>query len=146
MFSRELKILCNEIVIEGCERLGLSMGIVSHIDKDSYEIVAVYSKTGVFVPGEIFPLSDTYCRDVYSTAKTIALTEIEGVPGLQLHPLYHVLALEAYISTPIFKDGLVWGTLNFSCMRVRRNKFSDEDINYVEACAVKISALVSADS
>lgn len=123
--------------------LDLSMGIVSHIENNRYEIVAVYSNTGVFVPGESFPLGDTYCRDVVSSEKTIALTEIDGVPGMQLHPLYHVLALESYISTPIFVNACVWGTLNFSSMRVRPNQFSTEEIEFVEKSAANISLLIS---
>lgn len=146
MIPHELKKQCDSILEQGCEKLGLSMGIVSYVNDNRYEIVSVHSDTGVFVAGESFPLGDTYCRDVVSSEKTIALTEIDGVPGMQHHPLYHVLALEAYISTPIFKDARVWGTLNFSSMRVRPNKFSAEEINYVEVTAVKISALVSANS
>ena len=146
MYSPEFKKLCKEIVAEGSEKLGMSMGIVSKIYNNKYEVVAVYSKTGVFVAGESFPLSDTYCKDVYSKAKTIALTEIDGIAGLQLHPLYHIHALEAYISTPIFKNDVVWGTLNFSCMRIRPNEFSRDEIKYVENSAAKISVLLSTEN
>lgn len=146
MFSIEVKKQCDSILKEGCEILGLSMGIVSHVRDNRYEIVAVHSDTGVFVPGESFPLGDTYCRDVVSSAKTIALTEIDEVPGMQLHPLYHVLALEAYISTPIFVNGSVWGTLNFSSMRVRPSEFSEDEIKFVESAAANISLLITSNS
>lgn len=144
MLSFDIKKKCDSILEEGCKKLGLSMGVVSNVKENRYEISAVYSDTGVFVAGESFPLGDTFCRDVVSAAKTVAITEIEGVPGMQLHPLYHVLALEAYISTPIFVNGSVWGTLNFSSMRVRPAKFNDEEIKYVESLAAAISVLITA--
>ena len=146
MLSIETKKQCDEILKEGCEKLGLSMGIVSHVKDNRYEIVAVHSNTGVFVPGESFPLGDTFCREVVMSEKTIALTEIDDVPGMQLHPLYHVLALEAYISTPIFVNSSVWGTLNFSSMRVRPDRFSEEEISFVETAATNISLLVASSS
>lgn len=146
MLPFELKKQCESLLKEGCKKLGMSMGVVSHIKDNRYEIIAVHSDTGVFVAGESFPLGDTFCREVVSSAKTVAITEIDGVPGMQLHPLYHVLALEAYISTPVFDDGKVWGTLNFSSMKVRPDKFTDDEINYVESLAFEISRLVSVNS
>lgn len=146
MFPFELKKQCDVILEEGCKKLGLSMGVVSYIQENRYEIVAVYSDTGVFVAGESFPLGDTYCRDVVARAKTVAITEIDGVPGMQLHPLYHVLSLEAYISTPIIVNGPVWGTLNFSSMRVRPEKFSEDEISYVESLAARASLIITSQT
>ncbi|TLU61005.1 GAF domain-containing protein [Thalassotalea litorea] len=139
MYPQDFKSLCNDILKEGRQRLAMSMGIVSHIHDDRYKIVAISSLTGVFVAGEDFPLKDTHCRDVYEQQKTIALTQIDDIPGLQLHPLYDSLALEAYISSPIIVDNNVWGTVNFSCMQVREKPFSDSDIAFVENAASSIA-------
>ena len=119
------------------------MGIVSHIENDEYEIVAVKSLANVFVSGESFPLHQTYCREVYSTGKTIALTEIDGKPGLRCHPLYKDLPIEAYISTPILKHGVIWGTLNFSSYILKSHPFSDNDIEFIESSAKRISLALS---
>lgn len=122
------------------------MGIVSHIERDRYEIVAISSSTGVFVAGEDFPLKDTYCRDVYEQGKTIALTEMEGVSGLQRHPLYDTLPLEVYIGTPILVANKVWGTINFSCMKLRKNAFTNEDIDFIESAAKEVSKEIDSGS
>ena len=143
MLPLAIRKQCESILREGCEKLGLSMGVVSHIYLDWYELAAVLCNTGVFVAGETFSLGETYCRDVVSSRKTLAITEFDGVQGMQRHPLYHVLALEAYISTPILTGDSVWGTLNFSSMRVRDREFSAEEISFVESSAEKISALIS---
>jgi GAF domain-containing protein len=140
-----LQILYDVILTEGNNRFSTTMGIVSHIKNDEYKIVAVKSIGDVFVPGESFPLSQTYCRDVYSTGKTIALTELDGKPGLVCHPLYKNLPLEAYISTPILKHGEIWGTLNFSSMVLKPSPFSDSDIELIESYAKRIALALSDD-
>lgn len=139
----ELHSLYTEILTEGNELFSTTMGIVSHIENNEYEIVAVKSISNVFVSGESFPLNQTYCRDVYSTGQTIAITELDGKPGMQCHPLYNNLPIEAYISTPILKHGQIWGTLNFSSMVVRPRPFSDGDIEFIKSSAKQISTVLS---
>lgn len=143
MKTGKLQSLYNEILTEGNNRFSTTMGIVSHIENDIYEIVSVESLANVFVSGESFPLHQTYCRDVYSTGKTIALTDLDGKPSLQCHPLYKDLPIEAYISTPILKHGAIWGTLNFSSYILKPHPFSDSDIEFIEFSAKRISLALS---
>lgn len=143
MNQNELQSLYNEILTEGNDRFSTTMGIVSHIENDEYEIIAVKSLANVFVSGESFPLHQTYCRDVYSAGKTIALTELDGKPGLQCHPLYEDLPIEVYISTPILKHGVIWGTLNFSSYILKSLPFSDNDVEFIESSAKRISLALS---
>ena len=139
----ELQSLYDEILTTGNNIFSTTMGIVSHVVNDEYEIVAVRSISNVFVSGESFPLNQTYCRDVCRTGKTIATTELDGKPGMQCHPLYNNLPIEAYISTPILKRGIIWGTLNFSSMILRSMPFSDHDIEFIEHSAKRISFALS---
>lgn len=143
MEAGDLQRLYDEILTEGNNIFSTTMGIVSHIVNDEYEIIAVRSISNVFVSGESFPLNQTYCRDVYSTGKTIAITELEGKPGMQCHPLYNDLPIEAYISTPILKHRIIWGTLNFSSMILRSLPFCDSDIDFIEYSAKRISLALS---
>ena len=139
MYSQNLISKCNQLILKGREQLSLTMGIVSHIQGENYELVAVSSEADVFIPGEAFALQDTYCRDVYKQKQTIALTEIDGTQGLKNHPLYDSMALEAYISSPIMVDGKVWGTVNFNCMILRDHQFSPAEIAFVEDAAFQIA-------
>lgn len=143
MYTQSLMNLCNSILNDGRKRFPMSMGIVSHIENDQYKIAAVSSSANVFVKGESFSLKDTYCRDVYEQKATIAITEIEGVPGLQLHPLYDALSLEAYIGTPIIVDDKVWGTLNFSSMALRQEPFNKDDIEFIVKASKKIAQKIT---
>ncbi len=142
MNSPDFRKTCQKILTQGRQILDLEMGIVSHIHDNLYDIIAVDSQTGVFQSGESFALNDTFCRDVYNTGNTIALTELGGITGLQKHPLYPVLGLEAYISTPIIRDDKVWGTLNFSSMLLRDHLFTANEVILVESYAKRLSLLL----
>lgn len=131
--------LCERLLHEGRALLDLQVGIVSKIYASNYELVAIDDIVDEFKVGDVLDLDDTYCREVVAKCKTIAVTEIEGRPGMQRHPLYAVRALEAYIGVPIFVNGSVWGTINFSSMVLRTKKFSPAETALVEAYAGLIS-------
>lgn len=143
MNNLELINTCNLLLDKGRRILNLDAGIVSHIYEDQYELVAVKDRNQVFIAGEVFPLMKTYCREVYERGQSIALTEIDGVWGLKNHPLYEALALEAYISSPIFFKNKVWGTINFSSMEPRKEAFIQEEIEFLEHCANLIADKLS---
>jgi GAF domain-containing protein len=141
MIPKELVDSCHKVVNTGVNELDMPIGIVSHIYNGLYEIIAINSEMGAFIHGAVFPLEQTYCRDVFHTDKTIAITEIGNVAGLQLHPLYVSTPLEAYISAPIHYDDQVWGTINFTSTTLHQ-PFAKADIQRVEQYAKKISEFV----
>ena len=137
MLPTQLVDSCHELINQGVEQLDMPVGIVSHIYNDLYEIVTINSEMDEFIQGAVFPLSNTYCRDVYRTDKTIAITEIDHVLGMQLHPLYVSLPVEAYISAPINHNGSVWGTINFTSAKIHP-AFTKAEIELVEQYAETI--------
>jgi len=142
IISQDVNALYDNILSTGLNALSLTLGVISHIDNDLYKIIAVISENDIFVPGEVFRLQDTYCRDVFEKAKTLALTQFKDKAGLCKHPLYNQMPLEAYIGTPIYKDGKVWGTLNCSSEHIKHDKFKDEEISFIERLATQISTTV----
>lgn len=132
-------VLYDELLKAGRSILELQVGIVSKVNDRNYELIAIDDIANEFKVGDVLDLGETYCRDVVNQGKTIALTEIKGQPGLQRHPLYAARALEAYIGVPIFVDGAVWGTVNFSSMALRPKEFSSAETALVEAYAGLIS-------
>ncbi|MGI9227455.1 MAG: GAF domain-containing protein [Gammaproteobacteria bacterium] len=127
--------LFEQLLKDGKENLDLQVGIVSKVDGDNYKLIAIDDVANEFKPGEVLHVNKTYCRDVIAERKTIALTEIDGIRGLQQHPLYAVNTLEAYIGAPIILNENVWGTINFTSMVVRPAKFSSSDIKLVNSYA-----------
>ena len=127
--------LCKKLLEAGKSILNLQMGIVSKVYGGNYELVAIEDVCDEFKVGDVLDLNATYCKDVVTTGKTIAITEIDGVHGLQQHPLYAARALEAYIGVPIVVNTGVWGTINFSSMTLRTDSFSSAEIALVEVYA-----------
>jgi len=126
--SLEVRDITQPILREGREKFHLMVGIVSQIAAGQYEIFDVSSETGIPQVGDVFDLAGVYCREVYKTGETVAITEIEGQKGMCLHPLYTVIACEAYISSPIIVNGVTWGTLNFTSFDIREAAFSADEI------------------
>ncbi|MDD9892845.1 MAG: GAF domain-containing protein [Gammaproteobacteria bacterium] len=141
----EQRDACNEMLNLGREALGLEMGIVSHIDNNLYTIEAVDSDGGVFVPGETFALKDTLCREVIGTGRSVSLSSYNGSPGLRGHPLYESLQLEAYIAAPIIVNENIWGTVNFTSLKVRATDFSESEMEYVRECAYSVGGMIVAN-
>ena len=123
--------------------LNLQVGIVSKVFGSNYELIEMDGFAGEYKVGDILQIKSTYCRDVITKEETIALSEMQGIRGLQRHPLYKEIPLEAYIGSPIFFNGKVWGTINFLSMKCRSAKFSDAEIEFVDACAGIISDSLS---
>ena len=110
---------------------------------DLYENSSVRSATKVFVHGESFPLDDTLCRDIFAKGITIALTLIAREPGQSLYPLWEKMDIEAFIGTSIYKRGEIWGTLNFTNLKIKRGPFKDHEITYIENAARHLSDALS---
>jgi GAF domain-containing protein len=143
MNNKTLATLCSGILNEGRSRFDAMLGIVSRIEKGQYEVFAVSSDTGIPDKGDCYPLSAVFCRDVFEHRKTFAITEIDGVQGMRLHPLYETIPCEFYLGSPIFVDGKVWGTLNFTSLANKDVPFSAADVANNEANALKIALAIT---
>jgi len=142
MNNNKVRKLALDILTQGRNRFGAMLGIVSRIDNETYKIFAVSSETGIPENGDGYPLDAVYCREVVQSGQTVAITEIDGVQGLRLHPLYDHIPCEFYISSPILVDGEVWGTLNYTSLEGRGAPFSAEDIAFNETDARKIALAI----
>jgi len=141
-FDQNVDAHFHSILANGLNVLSLTLAVISRIENNLYKIVAVISESNIFVPGEVFQLQETYCKEVFENGKTLALTQFDDKEGLCKHPLYDKMPLEAYISTPIYKKGKVWGTLNFSANEIKSDTFKDEEISFIENLAMKVSATI----
>ncbi|MDJ0625350.1 MAG: GAF domain-containing protein [Candidatus Caenarcaniphilales bacterium] len=123
----------------GLERLGLETGIVSRIKKNKYKVIEIITNISLLKIHSEFDLKDTFCTQVVKSKKTVFYTHVGDIPELRLHPVYRNLKLESYIGTPIFTfDDNIWGTLNFSSLRIKDKQFPEENIKYVEEAAHQI--------
>lgn len=135
--------LYKRLLKEGKSILRLELGIVSKVVSDKYTLIAIDDVTNDFKPGDTPKLSNTFCREVIADNKTMALTQYEKAQGMRKHLLYAVNALEAHIGAPIILDGNMWGTVNFSSVKLRDAVFSTQDVALVDSYVTSISESLS---
>lgn len=141
----DLAELHSDYVTAGCRLLDMEVGIISRIEVDTYTIQAVIPVESGMQVGQQFPLGDTYCSWVVKNAGTLAYEEIGADDARSRHPVYVSAKLEAYISTPIWVDGKIHGTLNFSDRKARKTPFSTADRELIELMALGIGQAIERD-
>lgn len=117
--SMSLQAKLERMLRIGCEGLGFELGIVSRIEGDRYEVVAVHAPGDLEIdPGATFALGETYCRDVLEATVPMGFDSAAD-PHWADHPAHERFGLEAYLGARIRVLGRVFGTLNFSSREAR---------------------------
>ncbi|OJH06545.1 MAG: diguanylate cyclase [Alcanivorax borkumensis] len=129
----------------GRSLLELSIGIVSCIKDGDYEVLAVQPGDGGISPGDHFPLGDTYCSTVMSKQGSVALHHVGELEEMRSHPVYVGMQLESYIAVPLYVQGEIFGTLNFSDPSPRREAFSIEEMEFLELMGKSLSQTLEQD-
>ena len=109
---------------------GLDMGIVSHIEGDSYEILYVAGTGQCPIQGTSFPYKDTFCALTYQASNVQAFFNV-GQSELATHPCYHQFQMNSYIGVPLYVDGERYGTVNFSSLQPREEPFSEAEKSFI---------------
>ena len=135
--------LFNDCLVTGCEMFYLSTGIISQIEGEAYRIQAVQSPLTSLEIGLELNVQDTYCAAVIQDQSTTTYTQVGDVESMRTHPVYQNLQLESYIGTPIFVDGQVYGTLNFSSIHPRANDFETQELEAIELMAQSIGKFIA---
>jgi len=142
MSITEFKDRINSLLSKGIREFSMSLGVLAQIENNNYEIYAVQSNSGAYVPGEKYTLGNSYSREVFEKQQTIAEACIEKSPKSMHHPLYRSLPLESYIGASIVINGKPWGCVDFSSMGQREEPFSKQEIEMVESLARELSQLI----
>jgi PAS domain S-box-containing protein len=121
-------------LVIGTEHFGLEFGIVSHVEGDSYEVVAQVSPGDALHDGQRFPFGVTYCSITLAQDGVVAIPEMGCSPYLG-HPCYSAFKLESYIGAPIRVEEKVFGTVNFSSPHPYGRAFDDFDQEFVAQLA-----------
>ena len=108
-----LEDLFAEYISIGCNIFELSTGIVSQVEDQIYKVVAVQSPMEEVYVGFKTLCQHTYCAEVIEKQQTVAYFNVGNIPQMQNHPVYLNFQLKSFIGTPIFVNGMLYGTLNF---------------------------------
>lgn len=129
----------------GCKILEFPTGVISRIEGNSYKIQAVRSPWEFLQQGEEFLLQDTYCIATIKNRATLAYHNVAEIPELAEHPCYKICNLKSYLGTPIWVNGEIYGTLNFSSQEIRLQKFEVQEKEIIELMAQSLGKAIAAD-
>jgi len=139
----QFKDRVDSLLARGLTDLSMTLAVLARIENNNYEIVAVQSNSGAYVPGEKYELGNSYSRETFERQQIVAVTNIEDATQILRHPLYRSLPLESYLGAPITIQGEPWGCLDFSSMAQRDEEFSEQDLKLIDTLATEISQLLS---
>jgi len=115
-----------------CERFNLDIGILSKINDNNYEVVLNVTPEDIVLPnGTEFDLERTFCSLAIAADGPVAYEHVKE-SEINNHPAYLDQKLEAYIGTPVYVDGKVYGTFNFSRPTPLNRKFQPVDIDALQ--------------
>ncbi len=127
----------------GCAIFRQTTGIISKIEGSSYTIEAIHTDLPALYKGQQFDLKDTYCEQVVTQNKTIAMGNVGAMEGMAHHPAYTNLNLKSYIGTLIFVNGEPFGTLNFSSTETHPQGVAGYEYELIELMADSLGRYIA---
>jgi PAS domain S-box-containing protein len=135
-----------DFIDTGRRLLDMGIGLISRIADDRFHVLAISEdeETGIR-PGDVFPLTDTYCADVIATASSVTLNRVGLDPVRCLHPVYQRFRQESYIAAPIWVKARIYGTLAFMDVRPRPDGFHGGEVEFLEMMATALGREIERD-
>lgn len=124
----------HEALSLGAKHLGLEFGILSQIEGSVYRIVSQVSPPNTLSDGQEFDFQNTYCEITISQCRVVAIAAM-GHSQYKKHPCYRTFGLEAYIGAPVYREGQVFGTVNFSSPNPYPREFEAGEHEFVALLA-----------
>jgi PAS domain S-box-containing protein len=100
------------LLLMGAELFGLEIGILSHIEGDNYQVIAVQCPDGSIHKGDMVDLEKTFCVFTTMSAEPLYFESIR-FSGFSFSMNQPIFAIEAYMGTPVIVNGKLYGTLAF---------------------------------
>ena len=123
-----------ELLAMGCWQLGLSVGILSRIQGDNYQIMAVECPDGSIVKSQVYDLEKTFCVAT-AMAKEPMYFESVRFAALCFDTPDPAFNIEAYMGIPVTVAGEVYGTLCFFSPTILTEPFRVVDRELVKLMA-----------
>lgn len=136
--------LCEDYLKTGCEMLNFTGGLVTRVEGDRCWVQAAHSDVPALRAGCQHDLQDIYCCAVIRHQKTVNSNHVGQDPVLRALPLYQELKLEAYIGTPIFVEGELYGSFCFFSESPRSQHWEQHEREIIELMAQSIGKFISA--
>lgn len=132
----------SEYLKKGLEIFGLSLGVISKVEQDTYTILAIHPEIKGWNVGDKLALKNTYCDTVIRASEVVSFDHIGLHPTMKLHPAYLESLLECYIAAPIWVNNKIYGTLNFTSKKPKKTPFTPADHEFINLMAQGIGFMV----
>lgn len=135
--------LCKDYLNTGCEVLNFEGGLLSSVCHEKFTIQAVENGLKQLSTGLIYNLNETFCATSIRTRKTVTQKHFGASSIAHNHQLYQASRIESYISTPVFIEGEVYGSLCFFSQQIRQEGFHNHEREIIELMAQSIGKFIS---
>lgn len=121
-FQRQLQSLLET----GCQLFGMPIGVLSRIEDEHYEVVAVVTPDNIVAPGDVFRLAEVGCWSALQREGRVGVEEmhIAASGGCRCFNKYTV---QACFGVTIIVAGQTYGTLGFAGFEPRSAPFTATD-------------------
>jgi GAF domain-containing protein len=107
-----------------CKRLGLSIGLVTRVRTDGYEVLFIRAPEDFPVfKGSTFDLGETHAARTIQCDRPVAVQSLQEAHWLE-RPGRSALGFEAYLGAAIYVGNEVFGTLEFASLEPRDERFT----------------------
>ncbi len=132
LFTFDLRL--QELLVMGCRQLGMSVGILSRIEGDKYQIMAVECPDRSIAKSEIYDLEKTFCVATVMSTEPMYFESVR-FSGLCFNTDDPAFKIEGYMGIPVTVKGEVYGTLCFFAPTPLTEPFRVVDIELVKLMA-----------
>ncbi|WP_413166538.1 response regulator [Capilliphycus salinus ALCB114379] len=137
----------NQLLIMGCDRFEMDIGLLGRIRADRYEVISAYLSQDFpfgFTKGDTFSLEQTFEREALRADNVVCIESIKN-SRWKNHEAYTIRRLEAYIGTPVKVEGRVYGTLSFMSRKARPS-FQPIDLEILKLMASYIGSEIAREN
>lgn len=123
----------------GCDYFRMSVGMLTRIEGDDLELIAVHDPDNRLMPGARFPLADRHCAAVIEAGAPVSVNYADH-SLLRDQPCRTLTGVQAYLGAPVQVRGSIIGTLCFASAASRETPFTDGDYDLIRLMAQWISS------
>lgn len=134
-----------QIIGAGCEVLEMPIGLIGQVSNDVFTIVAARPSQDPARPGLNYPLAETLSSEAFRAATTVACTDVASRPEFHDRPSHRDRGRRAFLATPIWVEGQLYGTLTFTSTERRSKPFDQQEIDLIEMLARSLGDKISAN-
>lgn len=132
----------------GCRLLQLSQGGISKIQGDYYTLLKTFPESAgdQMVPGDLaFPVSvsETYCYGVILAQRTVSYPDTTVSNPAGDFPSHDSWPFHAYLGTPIWVNGMIYGTIFFADQVARDQPFATHEVELLELMAQSLGRAIA---